>query len=93
MKRYEYSLEKNSDLKKRHGISIEEIVIAISKGKLVKIITHPNQKRYPRQMIILVEISGYIYAAPFVEDKEKRFIKTVYPSRKFTKTIRNERIK
>jgi hypothetical protein len=32
-----------------------------------------------------VDVSGYVYVVPFVEDGEKVFLKTIIPSRKMTK--------
>jgi len=34
---------------------------------------------------MLVAINDYVYAVPYVEDSEKIFLKTVFPSRKYTK--------
>ena len=42
-------------------------------------------KKYPNQKIFIVKLSEYIYLIPFVEDSEKVFLKTIYPSRKATK--------
>jgi len=33
----------------------------------------------------VVEIDEYVYLVPFVEDEEKCFLKTIFPSRKMTK--------
>lgn len=44
-----------------------------------------NQKQYPGQQILIVEINNYIFLVPFVEDDEKIFLKTIYPSRRFTR--------
>lgn len=52
--------------------------------KLLATLDHPNQKRYPGQQIYIVNINNYAYVVPFVEDEEKRFLKTIFPSRKMT---------
>ena len=47
-------------------ISFESVVSAIEQGGLVDVVDHPNQKRYPGQMIYFVEIGEYIHLVPFV---------------------------
>ncbi len=93
MKRFEWNSEKNKEVKRRHGISFDEIVTVIKKGKRIKTITHPNQKRYPGQKIIVIKLKEYLYAVPYIEDEEKRFLKTLYPGRKLTKLFMKERKK
>lgn len=85
MKYFEWSAEKNAGLKAERDVSFEEVVVAISEGKLLDIIEHPNKKRYPNQQIFIVEINHYAYLAPFTEDEQKIFLKTIIPSRKATK--------
>jgi hypothetical protein len=36
-------------------------------------------------MIFIVDVRDYAYIVPFVEDEEKYFLKTIYPSREATK--------
>jgi len=73
-------------------MGFEEIIVAISEGKLL--VTLGHHKR-PNQKIYVVNIANYAYMIPFVEDDEKKFLKTIYPSRKMTKRyiIRKEKIK
>lgn len=85
MKYFAWDPDKNEELKATRDISFENIIEAIIEGRLISIIPHPNRKRYPSQKIILVEIHDYIYATPFVEDQQKVFLKTIYPSRKHTR--------
>lgn len=40
---------------------------------------------YPNQKIFVLEIDDYIYLVPFVENESEVFLKTIIPSRKFTK--------
>ena len=40
---------------------------------------------YPNQKIFVLEIDNYVYLAPFVENEDEIFLKTIIPSRKFTK--------
>jgi hypothetical protein len=52
---------------------------------LLDTIEHPNQQQYPGQKIFIVNVEGYAYLVPFVEDDEMIFLKTIIPSRKMTK--------
>lgn len=72
-------------LRAEREISFEEVVIAISEGKLLDIVEHPSKKRYPNQQIFIVEINHYAYLVPFVEDDQKIFLKTIIPSRRATR--------
>jgi hypothetical protein len=46
---------------------------------------NPNQNKYPNQMIIIIDIDGYVYFVPFVLCEKGFFLKTIIPSRKLTK--------
>ncbi len=85
MKTYAWSSEKNELLKQERGVSFEDIVVNIHLGNEVDIYDHPNQDRYPDQMISVVIIEGYAFLVPFVESDEEIFLKTIIPSRKATK--------
>ncbi|MEK9154030.1 MAG: toxin [Patescibacteria group bacterium] len=80
----EWSHEKNLWLKQNRGICFEDIVGALETGNIVAAIAHPS-KRYEHQGMYVVQIGGYIYAVPYVEDGTKIFLKTIFPSRKYTK--------
>lgn len=82
---HDWNEEKNRILKKERNISFEEIKVAIDSGKVLDVFDHPNQKRYPNQKVMVVEIENYAYLVPYVSDKEKIFLKTIIPSRKATK--------
>jgi len=86
MKYFNWNEKKNQNLKKIRNISFEEIVLAIDNGKLLDILKHQNMKKYTDQLLLIVEIRNYAYVVPFVEDGESYFLKTIYPSRKATKT-------
>ncbi|KKT85411.1 MAG: hypothetical protein UW85_C0023G0005 [Parcubacteria group bacterium GW2011_GWA1_Parcubacteria_45_10] len=85
MKYYDWNKEKNDLLKIERDISFEQVVIAIESGGLLEIVKHPNSRKYPNQKIYLVNIDNYVYLAPFVEDEEKIFLKTIIPSKKATR--------
>ena len=86
IKIFNFSPEKNKLLVEERGISFEEIVNAILEEKLIDVVDHPNQTKYPGQKLFIVDIDNYVYAVPFVmENKETAFLKTIYPTRKLTK--------
>ena len=84
---YDWSEDKNRQLRERRGISFEEIVLCIQENRVVTVLEHPNEERYPRQRLYLIEYKKQIYVVPFVLDvqEETIFLKTVYPSRHYTK--------
>lgn len=67
------------------GISFEEIVFYIENDGLLDEIVHPNNKDYPRQRIFVVAVENYVYLVPYIENEDELFLKTIIPSRKFTK--------
>jgi len=85
MKYFEWNEEKNEKLKKERNISFEIIVSQIELGYLHDILEQSNKEKYENQNIFVVEYEKYAYLVPFVEDKEKIFLKTIIPSRKATK--------
>ncbi len=85
MKYFDWNREKNEQLKRGRGVSFEEVIVAVGEGQLLAVMEHHQPKRYPKQKIFVVEINGYAYLIPFVEDGEKVFLKTIIPSRKATK--------
>lgn len=84
-KYYDWNEEKNNILKITREISFEEIVLAISNGKILDIVEHHDQEKYPNQKMFIIEVRSYAYIVPFVEDEEKYFMKTIYPSREAAK--------
>lgn len=76
--RPDWNPSKSAELKKRRGMSFEEI----EKCRPVKVLAHPKRAN---QKILLVERDGYIWEVPFVETSEGIFYKTLYRSRKYTR--------
>ena len=69
---------KNMRLKLTRGVSFEEIL----KEKWIATVPHPKRTG---QRVFLFERQGYIWVAPFVEDENGIFLKTLYPSRDYTR--------
>ena len=81
MKKIEWSLLKSERLKETRGVSFEEIINA----KLIGIRKHPSRKS---QKIMLFEHKGYVWVVPYVVEKNHIFLKTLFPSRRYTKEYR-----
>ncbi len=83
MKYFDWSDEKNDWLIKHRGVSFELCIASIEQGYLLDVL----QNRSPRdhQKVFIINIDGYAYRVPFVEDENKIFLKTAYPSHKDTK--------
>jgi len=78
--------EKNNILKEERKISFERIVVAIEEGHLLDVLGHSDKEKYGNQLILIVEIDGYAVCVPCVPEKDGDFfLKTLYPSRKYTK--------
>jgi len=84
---FDWNDEKNEQLKRERSISFEEIVLCISEGMVVDIVQHPNPEKYPNQYLYLVSLNNYIYVVPYVKDENEDviFLKTIFPSRMYTK--------
>lgn len=85
VKYFSWSTEKNLALQRLRGISFEEIVFHLERGDILDILEHPNQAKYAGQRILVVDVEGYAYLVPFVEDDRQVFLKTIIPSRKATR--------
>lgn len=85
--KYDFSIEKDAILRQTRDLGFREIIEAIESGKLIDNKNHPNKKKYPKQKMLVVKIGAYIYAVPYVIDKERKlfFLKTFYPSRRLSK--------
>ncbi len=90
MTSYRWNHDKNLKLKQDRGVSFEQAVLHIEHGDLLDVIGHPNTSKYPHQNILLVRIRNHVYAIPYVEQDEERFLKTIIPSRKLTRQYLGE---
>lgn len=82
---YDWDNEKNELLIRTRGVSFEEVISVLESGDVLDVIDHPNQERYSHQKMYVIEIDGYVYLVPFVNDKNKIFLKTIIPNRKAQK--------
>jgi hypothetical protein len=81
---FDWDEAKNAWLERERGITFELCVAYIERGYLLDVL----QNKHPRshQKVFIINIEGYAYRVPFVEDSEKIFLKTAYPSSDDTKT-------
>ncbi len=90
-KPFRWDQEKNEQLILERGLSFEVITVAIEAGDLLEIVPHHNPSQYPIQKVIIVNVEGYAYLVPFIEEDDYFFLKTIIPSRKATRDfIQNE---
>ena len=85
MKCFNWNAEKNQQLIDQRGKSFEEIIFHIQNGDLLDDIAHPNPLDYPHQRMLVVNVQGYVWLGPYVESEQEFFLKTLIPSRKFTR--------
>ena len=83
---FDWSAEKNRQLIDERGVSFDQVLTAILDGALLDVRRHPNEERYPSQMVYYVEINDYVYVVPLVVGSDgSAFLKTIIPSRKATR--------
>lgn len=81
-----FNEEKNQLLKATRGIGFDEVIKCLKAGGLLKDKKHTGSAR-TNQRLYVVKINNYAYVVPYIldEQKEEILLKTVYPSRRFTK--------
>jgi hypothetical protein len=78
-------LLKNERLKRTRGVSFEEIL----GSELIGVKKHPTRKN---QNIMLFKHKGYIWVVPYIVEGDHIFLKTLFPSRKYTRECRRRKI-
>ena len=85
MRPFRWPPDKNDLLIQERGIPFEDVTVAVEAGRLLEIVPHPNPGKYPRQKIMVVDVAGYAFLVPFIEEEDHFFLKTIIPSRKATR--------
>lgn len=87
-----FNEEKNQVLKATRGIGFEEAMIAVENGLVLLNTRNPGTTR-PHQRVFVIEFNNYAYVVPYVINVEKQeiFLKTIYPSRFWTKKLLKRR--
>ena len=80
---FNWSETKNEWLIRERNISFDDVVFHIRRGDVLDIAPNPN---YPGQGMYVLRIGNYAWIVPFVKEDSSVFLKTVYPSRKATRT-------
>ena len=83
MKEFRWNDDKNKLLKEERGVSFEEIL----DSKFIGAERHPTRKN---QMVLKFEYKKYIWIIPCVVEGKYIFLKTMFPSRKYTKLFKEE---
>jgi uncharacterized DUF497 family protein len=84
MKIFKWDEEKNKILKEERGVSFEEIL----DSKFIGAEKHSTRNN---QMVLLFEHNKYIWVVPCVVEEKYIFLKTMFPSRKYTKMFKSKR--
>ena len=80
MKEFRWDQAKNQKLKATRGVSFEESLEA----KFIALEKHHAKKN---QKVMLFEYKEHVWVVPCIVEKEYTFLKTAFPSRKYTKNI------
>ena len=81
-----WNVLKNERLKKTRGASFDDLI----DSRLIAVKRHPTKDH---QNLMLFYYRGYIWVVPFVRDGEKIFLKTLFPSRKYTRLHKKGELK
>lgn len=73
-----WCVEKDRVLKYRYGVSFGELM----RCRKIGMTPHPTRES---QRLMFFEMEGYVWVIPFVENEDEAFLKTFYPSRKYTR--------
>jgi len=86
MKEFRWDEDENKFLKQERGVSFEEIL----DSKFIGAERHPTRKN---QMVLKFEYKKYIWIIPCVIEDKFIFLKTIFPSRKYTKMFKVREVK
>ncbi len=87
MKPFDWSSQKNVLLKVSRGVGFEDVVNAINDGHLLGILKHPNGEKYSNQKVYIIEINGYAYSVPSMENDDVCFSEDYLPKSEVHQTI------
>ncbi len=72
-----WSPEKNAQIKQLRKVTFEELISS-------RFIGIEDHSRKSHQKLMLFEYNNYVWVVPYVEGKGYLFLKTAFPSRKYT---------
>jgi len=82
MKYLNWDSKKNEILKRERGISFEQIAYLIESGQIIGIEENPG---HSSQKMYILAFENHTIIVPYVENDNEIFLKTAFPSRKYTK--------
>ena len=85
MKDIRWGALKSERLKRTRGVSFEDLL----QSKLIAVMQHPKRIQ---QNILLFKHQKYIWVVPYIESGNGIFLKTLYPSRKYTKMYKRDKL-
>jgi len=83
-----WNSDKNEKLQNERNISFEEIAAIIKSEKVIDIVDNTSSN-FDNQKCFIIEFENYKWVVPFVENRNDIFLKTAFPSRKYTKKYFN----
>jgi len=85
---FDYNQDKNEKIFLERGITFYDVIEAIASKGILLNFENPNKNKYPNQKVLVVNVNDYAYCVPYViQDDGTWFLKTIYPSRKFSSLI------
>jgi uncharacterized DUF497 family protein len=87
---FDFDNEKNEILYRKRGVTFQMVIGSIADHGILLDFDHPNQQKYPKQRVLVVDIDGYAYCVPYVVNGSTWFLKTIYPSRSFKHLLKGE---
>lgn len=76
---------------KERGISFYQVIETIAEKGILLNIEHPNKVKFPNQYMLVVEYDNYTYCIPYLKDKDKIFLKTIFPNRDFMYLLKEKK--
>ena len=76
-----WNSEKNELLKATRNVSFEQIKELMRREEVLDDYEHPNQKKYPGQIVMVVRINGYCCLVPYKPEPDgDMWLKTIVQS-------------
>jgi len=85
---FTWNNDKNKKLIADRGFSFEDIEEAVRNGKLISIQKHTNTTDYKHQIVMIVEVKGYLHKVPCIvlqESPKIIYMITAFKDRKLNK--------
>lgn len=75
------------------GGCFEDVVVCLMNNKILDIMAHPNEDKYPNQRIFIIDIEDCAYLVPFVEDGEWETVSDLKREQKHYQAIAKNSLK